>query len=161
MDILPYHWLILAGILLIIELVTFSLLFLWFALSAVIIGLLIFLLPDLAFGMQLILYSLLALLSAFLWQHLFRKKRHETAELNSRLSLYMGRETVLTKGIKQGFGQVFLDGTLWRVRAHQPLEKGQVVRVVGSDEKALALIVAPIYPSFDPSQSQHHETPSD
>lgn len=65
--VLYWHWLIVGMILLLAELAIGSLTIFWFGLSAMVIALILFLVPDMGLNWQLLIWALLSGLVTVLW----------------------------------------------------------------------------------------------
>ncbi len=66
-EIVYWHWIALGLLLMAVEIFLLSFTIFWFGIAAVIIGLLLFLLPDLSLAIQIILWAGLSLITASLW----------------------------------------------------------------------------------------------
>lgn len=128
-----YNWLILAIILLIVEVATFTLLFLWLGIAALIMVVITWAFPDLSMPLQLLLFAILSLLSVVMWSLLFKKRQAKSGSLimNNRAQRYVGRTTVLIEPIDNGRGKVQLDDSYWRVESSVDLPIDTKIRVVG------------------------------
>jgi len=112
-----WHWLILAGVMLILEVTTTTLLFLLLAVSAVIVGLIAWAAPEISWTIQLTLFAVLSIASLFIWNS-YLKNRPEHSDqphLNQRGRQYIGRQFTLEKDIVNGVGKIKVDDTTWRV----------------------------------------------
>jgi membrane protein implicated in regulation of membrane protease activity len=67
-----WHWWILAGVMLILELTTPTYFFLWLAISASAVGFLVLVFPGMGFEVQFIAFGALSLIAAIAW-HRFRE----------------------------------------------------------------------------------------
>ena len=56
-----WHWLVLGLALIIIELFAWSTFFLWMGISAVVVGILLYLSPDMSWEMQLLIFAFLSI----------------------------------------------------------------------------------------------------
>ncbi len=129
-----WHWWILAGVLLIIEVAAPSFFFLWLSVAAGITGVALLAVPGLGWEYQMLLFSGLAILSMTLFKRYQRANPVKTDQptLNRRGEQYVGRTFTLTEPIRNNTGKVHVDDSTWRVKgSDQPA--GTRVRVVGVD----------------------------
>ncbi|MBN2752795.1 MAG: NfeD family protein [Rhodospirillaceae bacterium] len=137
-----WHWWIAATILGALEMALPGVVFLWLGIAAVVNGFLILAAPFLGWtpewGAQLLMFSVLGLVSLAagrqLWRHRPGSTPHPT--LNRRGTELIGRECLLERPIENGRGRVHLGDTLWLVSGPD-LPVGTVVRVTGVDGTAL------------------------
>lgn len=129
-----WHWWILAGVLLILELTTGTFLFLWLGIAAAATGILLLVFPSQPMEVQLVLFSVLSVVAVVAWRRFRESKPHPSDQpnLNRRGQQYIGRVFTLRHPIQNGVGKVVVDDSTWRVRGPD-LAAGQRVRVVGVD----------------------------
>jgi len=129
-----WHWWILAGLLLILELTAPAFFFLWLGIAAVATGLIMLVFPGLSLQTQLVMFSVLAVIAVITWRRYRESPPVETDQpnLNRRGSQYVGREFTLATPIVNGVGKVTVDDSTWRVRGAD-LPVGATVKVVGVD----------------------------
>jgi membrane protein implicated in regulation of membrane protease activity len=129
-----WHWLLLAVLLLIFELVSGSGFLFWIGISAGIVGLFVWLFPDLSWMSQLVGFAVLGIITAIIWW--LYLKRHPIATdrplLNKRSEQYVGRIFTLETPIINGLGKIRVDDSTWRVRCHD-LPAGSRIRIIGVD----------------------------
>lgn len=139
--IAPWHWWILGALLLLLELWLPGVLFVYLAVAAFAVGLLVFVLP-LPVGAQLLLFALLGVLSVYLGRRFVGRLQQspdpDAAFLNRRGASWVGREVVVAEPIRQGFGRVHVADSVWRARGPDA-PAGSVVRVVGVDGTTLVV----------------------
>lgn len=137
-----WHWWILALILIILETLLPGAFFLWMGISAIVLGLLAWLVPALDWETQLMLFAILSLVSIVGWRLWQRRYPDETDQpaLNRRGEQYVGRVFVLETPIENGFGKVRVGDSLWRVEGADAAV-GSRVRVVSAD--GVVLVVEP------------------
>lgn len=130
-----WSWVVFGLVLLGIELVAPGVFMVWLGASAILTGLTVFQ-TGIGWPMQWGLFGVLsvALVSGWL---AFSRRRYGNAPpsqdplINRRTARLLGRETVLTDAITDGFGRVRIDDSLWRV-AGPELPAGTTVRIVGA-----------------------------
>jgi len=129
-----WHWWILAGMLLILELSSPIFFFLWLGFSAAAVGFLLLVFPSISIEVQLVLFGLLSVVAVLAWRK-YREARPPGSDqplLNQRGQQYTGRVFTLGDPIVNGVGKVHVDDSTWRVKGPD-LPEGTRVRVVGVD----------------------------
>lgn len=133
-DIVFWHWWILAGMLLILELTSPVFFFLWLGFSAAAVGFLLLVFPQIPIEAQLVLFGILSVVAVLAWRK-YREVRPPVSDqplLNQRGQQYTGRVFTLEEPIVNGVGKVIVDDSTWRVKGPD-LPAGTRVRVVGVD----------------------------
>jgi len=132
--ILFWHWWILAGALLILELTSPVFFFLWLGFSAAAVGFLLLVFPNIPLEAQLVLFGILSIVAVLAWRK-YREVHPPVSDqplLNQRGQQYTGRVFTLDHPIVNGIGKVVVDDSTWRVKGPD-LAAGTNVRVVGVD----------------------------
>ncbi|MGD9889321.1 MAG: NfeD family protein [Halothiobacillaceae bacterium] len=153
-----WHWLVLGLLLMLVELALPSTYFLWMGLAALMVGLVFWLIPDLSFAGQLILFAVLTVSAILLGKRYLKRHPIESDRpmLNVRGAQNIGRIATLHEPIINGVGKVHLDDTLWKVFGPDlPLDTR--VRIVAVE--GISLRVEPISSGADTS-FPHHEDDS-
>ena len=143
-----WHWLLLGLTLILLEVFSPGVYFLWLGIAAIAVGILYAALPDLPWQVQLLSYAALSLGSILLARQWLRKHPIKTDQprLNRRGEQYIGRIFTLHTAIQHGQGKIQVDDTRWKIQgADCPV--GSQIQVTGVD--GVVLTVAP-YPSPDP-----------
>ncbi len=137
-----WHWWILALGLIILETVLPGTFFLWMGISAIVLGLLAWLIPAMSWEMQLMLFAILSLVSIVGWRMWQRRHPEESDQpnLNRRAEQYIGRVFTLETPIENGYGKVRVGDTLWRVKGGEA-SAGSKVKVTSVD--GVILVVEP------------------
>ncbi|MFT3729892.1 MAG: NfeD family protein [Hyphomicrobium sp.] len=135
----PWLWFALAVFLFIMESIVPGVHFVWFGLSALIVGV-IGLTTSFGWQWQLIAFALIALAAVF-WVR--QKSREESAkpdvpDLNVRGAQYIGRLVTIEDAIVNGRGKVRVGDTVW-VAEGEDGPKGASVRVTGVDGTVLVV----------------------
>ena len=138
-----WTWLILGLVLLIFELLAPAFFFLWLGVSAMVTAAILFLIPDMAWQMQFLIFSVLSVVSIYVSRKYWvnREPKSELPNLNRRSSQYVGRVFTLTEPIENGVGKISVDDTRWQVRGPS-LAKGVNVKVVEADGSILTVEAA-------------------
>jgi membrane protein implicated in regulation of membrane protease activity len=129
-----WHWWILAGMLLILELTSPVFFFLWLGFSAAAVGFLLLVFPNLPIEVQLVLFGILFVIAVLAWRK-YREVNPPISDqplLNQRGQQYTGRVFTLEHPIINGVGKVHVDDSTWWVKGPD-LPAGTHVRVVGVD----------------------------
>lgn len=133
-QILFWHWWILAGMLLILELTSPVFFFLWLGFSAAAVGFLLLVFPGIPVEAQLVLFGLLSVVAVLAWRK-YREVHPPISDqplLNQRGQQYTGRVFTLAHPIVNGVGKVEVDDSTWRVKGPD-LAAGTRVRVIDVD----------------------------
>ena len=138
-----WHWLILALLLIILEIVVPGAFFLWMGVSAGVVGLILWMFPDIGWESQLLLFSVISIVSIALWRIRLNKHPTESEDntLNARTTQYIGRVFTLVEPIEDGYGKIHVDDSYWQVSGPD-CEKDKKVKVISVD--GMTLKVEPI-----------------
>ncbi len=120
--------------LLVLELVAQFMFFLWLGVSALVTGLVVYLVPEMGWQVQFLLFSALSVISILVSRRYFFRGQIETElpNLNRRGQQYVGRTFTLDEAIINGYGKISVDDSHWRVTG-PALEKGAAVKVVAAN----------------------------
>lgn len=131
-EILFWHWWILAGILMVLEVVAPGVFLLWLGIAAAITGLIAYVVPTMAWQWEALIFAVLAIITVWGWRYYQRRNPTETElpTLNRRGEQYVGRRLTLDQPIVNGRGQVKVDDSTWRVEGAD-LPAGTPVVVTG------------------------------
>ena len=109
-----WQWLAFALILGIVEVLTMTTYFLWAAIAALIVGVLLWFAPEMTLVWQLILFGVLTVVNIILGHNfLNRGKTHKKEIVNQRMSEMVGQKVKLTEAIVGGRGKIYLSGAYW------------------------------------------------
>jgi hypothetical protein len=133
-----WHWLALAAIFIIIEMLAPGTFMLWLALASAAVGVVLVFAPTLPVGYQLVGFALVATVSAFVGRRYLKRKPIESdrPNLNRRGAQYVSQTFTLSEPIVNGRGRVNVEDTVWSVMG-EDLPAGAKVRCVGVDGNAL------------------------
>jgi membrane protein implicated in regulation of membrane protease activity len=134
-----WTWWVIAGFLLLVELILPGVFFMWLALAAAAIGV-IDLFVDLSWQVEIAIFAVLAVLLVLFVRPRVRFAEGEATNLNQRMYDYVGLAYVLDEAIVNGRGKVRIDDTLWVVTGSDR-DKGEWVKVKAVD--GTRLIVEP------------------
>ena len=127
-----WHWWILAGLLLILELTAPAFFFLWLGIAAAAVGLILMVFPSMALETQLVLFGLASIVAVLAWRK-YRETRPLSTDqpnLNRRGHQYIGRVFSLSESITNGVGKVTVDDSTWKVKGPD-LPAGTSIKVTG------------------------------
>ena len=134
MNIVFWHWWIIAIVLVILEAFVSGTFLLWMGVSAAVVGAVLLIAPGMGWEYQVLLFAVFSVVSIALW--LIRLKKHptetEVSNLNKRAARYIGHIAIVQKPIVNGSGTINVDDTIWRVLGPD-CEAGTRVRVVGGE----------------------------
>jgi membrane protein implicated in regulation of membrane protease activity len=136
----PWSWVIAGLILMSLETLVPGVHFLWFGISAVLVGIVAFLAAALGLGeafslpWQLVLFALVSVVAVFWVRGLSRHEQAVTDEpdLNVRGAQYIGRVVVVEDAISGGRGKVRVGDTLWPAQGSDTA-KGARVKITGTN----------------------------
>ncbi|MGB7452485.1 MAG: NfeD family protein [Lysobacterales bacterium] len=138
-----WHWWILAGLLLILELTAPAFFFLWLGIAAAAVGLILLVFPSIDLETQLILFAIASVVAVLAWRK-YRETRPASTDqpnLNRRGQQYIGRTFSLSAPITNGVGKVTVDDSTWKVKGPD-LPAGTHIRVTGVDGVVFRVEVA-------------------
>ena len=132
-----WSWVIFGLVLLGLEIIAPGTFFLWFGLSAMVVGAITLVVgPDNAvwvWQFQLVVFLALSLVTAIVGRRMMVRKgwdKSENPTLNARGAQLVGRTAVLSGAISQGRGRAKIDDTIWQVSGPD-IEQGSQVVIVG------------------------------
>lgn len=129
-----WHWWILAAVLVILEVFAPGAFFLWLGIAAAVVGGIVLLAPAMDWEYQLLLFSILSVISIVVWRKFFLQKAADTDQpaLNRRGEQYVGRLFTLNEPINDGLGKIRVDDSTWKIRG-EDCPVGSQVEVTGVD----------------------------
>lgn len=127
-----WTWASIGLVLIVVEVAAPGAFFLWVGIAAGVTGLLVALIPDLGWQVQLAGFAVLSVVSTILGRRYFRWRPIRTTHsgLNRRGTSLVGREYVLQQAIVNGASRLKTGGTTWQIEGPD-LEAGVTVRVTG------------------------------
>ena len=132
-------WFAVAVVLFVLETIVPGVHFLWFGLSAGIIGITT-LWVHLAWQWQIILFSLVSFATVFLVRRSGAADiaKSDQPALNVRGAQYIGRSVIVEEAIRNGRGKVRVDDTIWAAEGEDAL-RGASVEVTGVNGTVLVV----------------------
>jgi len=112
-----WHWFILAVLLFVLEVFAPGAIFMWIAIAAAVMGLIMSLFTGITWEYQILIFSILSVASLFVWQKFAVKDKAETdqPQLNKRGRQYIGRQFTLEEPIVNQYGRIRVDDTTWKI----------------------------------------------
>jgi len=137
-----WQWWVLAVILIVLEVSSPGAFFLWMAISAGIVGLVMLLMPELGWEIQILVFALFSVISIVAWRLYLLKHPTESDQprLNRRGEQYIDRIFTLSEPVVNGQGKIKVDDSIWKIRGDD-CPAGSRVKVVGVDGVVLLVMV--------------------
>jgi inner membrane protein len=138
-----WTWWIIAGLLLIAELSSPGIYFLWLGVAAAALGAIVFFV-DIGWQMQVALWAILSVVLVIVSKSWLKRRNQVESDqpnLNRRMLNYVGRSYVLDEPIVNGQGRVKIEDTLWQVSGPDA-PKGAWVRLTRAE--GLRFVVEPV-----------------
>ncbi len=134
-----WAWFIIAVVLLGLEMMAPGVVFLWIAIAAGVIGGIVFVMPDLTWEVQFIMFAVLSIISVFMGRTFIKRNPIETEDvtLNHRGHQYVGNSYILLDDMDNGKGKVRIGDSNWAVEGEFDGKKDEKVRVTGVDVTVL------------------------
>ncbi len=135
-----WHWFILAVVLVILEVFSPGVFFIWIGMAAGIVGIILLAVPELDWHYQLLIFALFSvadILAArfFLLRHPIKT---DQPTLNRRGEQYIGRVFTLAEPINNNEGKIRVDDSTWKIHGAD-CPAGTQVRVTGVDGVVLLI----------------------
>ncbi|MHB1230853.1 MAG: NfeD family protein [Halothiobacillus sp.] len=137
-----WGWFIVGILLAVVEIFAPSSFFLWMGAAAILVGGIVFFVPDLGWPIQVGLFAVFSIIAVLIGRRVFRPRNQATDHptLNRRGEQYIGRHFTLEAPIVNGIGWVRVGDSRWRVLGDDA-PTGTVVEVTGIDSSNF--LVAP------------------
>ncbi len=137
-EIIYWHWLILAVVMIILEILIPGAYFLWMGISAIFIGGLMYIFPEMAFLVQILIFAILSVIAVMMYRSYRKKNPLVTDEptLNRRGEKYIGQSFTLKEPIVNGVGKIKVDDSTWKIKGFD-IDAGETVRVVAVEGTTL------------------------
>ena len=122
------HWLILGIALIILELFVWTVFLLWIGSSAITVGIIFFLLPNVSGLLQLLIFIVLAVVATLLSKKYYPVKTVDE-QLHDKAKKHIGRECMIIS-IEDEVAKVQIGESLWFAKGSN-LSAGQSVTIIG------------------------------
>ena len=139
--IVYWHWWVAGLGLLTLEAFLPGAIFLWMGISALVVGLLAWIIPALSWQTQFVLFSVLSIVTVFAWRRYRPHIKSDQPALNRRGESYVGRQFTLEQPIVNGTGKLRVDDSQWRISGPDT-PAGARVRVTRAEGATLHVEVA-------------------
>lgn len=130
-----WTWWVIAGLLLLVELMLPGVFFMWLAAAAAVVGV-VDIFADLSWQIEIAAFAVLSVLFVLFVRPRLQMSPGTVTNLNQRMNDYVGRAYVLDEPIVHGRGKVRIDDTLWVVTGADR-GKGEWVKVMAIDGSRL------------------------
>jgi membrane protein implicated in regulation of membrane protease activity len=137
-----WFWLSLGGLLLAAEMLGASGYLLWSGVASLVVGAIVWLLPQIGWEWQAVIFAVLTILVAYLWWYWLRQRpvAASGAEvLNQRNRQLIGTRATLTEPMHNGMGRINIGDSSWRAQANEDLPVGTEVEVVAVEGVTLVI----------------------
>ena len=135
-----WYWWVFAALLGVVEIIAPGFFFLWLALAAAVVGVVLLLFPELAWQGQFVAFAVLSVASVVAWYFISRRQPQESTDapsLNQRGTSYVGQSVHLAEPVVDGVGVLRLGDTRWRALCNEDLPAGTRVKVTAVEGTAL------------------------
>jgi len=127
-----WHWWIFGVVLVILEVFSPGVFFLWLGAAAGLVGLALLVFPQLAWAYQILLFALFSLTNVWISRVYFKRHPIESDQplLNRRGEQYIGRVFTIDSPVVNGHGKIRVDDSTWKIQGDD-CPSGTRVRVSG------------------------------
>jgi membrane protein implicated in regulation of membrane protease activity len=137
-----WHWMVLGGALIVLELLLPGIWFLWLGIGGLATGLVVMFADQMSWQYQITVFCAFSVASIFVGRLVMRRARESEDHplLNRRAQRYVGQVFALIEASEQGFSRVKIGDSIWRVKlatGGTELPVGTSVRVTGFDGATL------------------------
>ncbi len=137
------HWLILGIALIILELFVWTVFLLWIGSSAITVGIIFFLFPNVSGLLQLLIFIVLAVAATLLSKKYYPVKTVDE-QLHDKAKSHIGKECTI-ESVENGVTKVKIGESLWFAKGSD-LSAGQSVKII--DVESSTFIVEPSNKDF-------------
>lgn len=145
LNVTHWHWLAFAVFLAGLEVLSMSFFLIFPALSAVLVGLVVYVEPGLDWRVQVLIFAAISVVTTILGRSWMRKFRgaDEAPVVNVRGQAYLGRRTRTIDALENGRGRVQMDDTWWTARSVDgtPIAAETLIEVAEVDGATLVVQV--------------------
>ncbi len=137
-----WHWWMLAAVLLIVETLSPTFFTLWIAIAATITGFVLYMMPQIEWQYQVLLFAILSVVSIVAWRayHIKKPVTSDQPLLNRRGEQYIGRIVTMDRPVIDGYGKVQIDDLIWKIKG-EDCPAGTKVKIVGIDNIVLQTVI--------------------
>jgi membrane protein implicated in regulation of membrane protease activity len=129
-----WHWWVLGVALVILEVFSPGVFFLWMGIAAGIVGVVVWLVPDLSWEYQILIFAVTSVASIGAGRAYLLRHPIETDQpmLNRRGEQYLNRTFTLEVPVVNGVGKIHVDDSTWKISG-EDCDVGTKVKVTGVD----------------------------
>ena len=133
MAVADYWWWMTAGaILMVLEIVTPGIFFMWIGIGAFITGAIAAAFPSASAALLGFIFAVLSVISVFAGKKIMAGKKDEPdSGLNNRMAQYVGQVYQVYEPVVDGRGKISVGDTLWLAVAETDIAAGTAVKVTG------------------------------
>ena len=133
MSVADYWWWLSAGVvLMVLEIVTPGIFFIWIGIGAFITGAVAAAFPSASASVLGFVFAILSVISVFVGKRVMgRKTDEQDSGLNNRMAQYVGQVYQVYEPIMDGRGKISVGDTLWLASAKTDIAAGASVKVTG------------------------------
>jgi membrane protein implicated in regulation of membrane protease activity len=145
MELVWWHWMVIGLALVVMELAVFSFFVIWFGLGALLVGVGMLVVPDMAFSTQMLLWTAASVAMTVLWFTVLRKRGDKTR--SGQADEVLGEIGVLVRAVEPlgvasvrgevRFQKPILGSDVWPCLADESIAAGERVRVLAVDGQLL------------------------
>lgn len=139
----PWTWFVAAGILLILELLSPGVFFIWLGIAAALTGV-IDNIHDMGWQGELVVFAVLSVIAVYAGRRIYKGPAmvpRDNPHLNRRQMGYIGRSFTLKQPITDGRGKLTIEDTVWEIEGPD-MAAGTRVKVTAVSD--MTLVVAPL-----------------
>ncbi|MBL4801339.1 MAG: NfeD family protein [Emcibacter sp.] len=130
-----WAWFVIAMMLLGLEMLAPGVVFMWMAIASVVVGAIVFVLPELGWETQFIIFAILSVVSVLSGRMFLARNPIETDDttLNQRGHQYVGQIYNLIRDMENGKSKIRIGDSNWSVQGDFEAKENDKVRVIGID----------------------------
>ncbi|MDT9587391.1 MAG: NfeD family protein [Candidatus Arsenophonus melophagi] len=147
-----WFWFFIGGLFLIAELLSSSGYLLWIGIAAIFTSFIIWLIPEISWNLQGILFSIMIIFSVLSWRKWFCiSSKSLISDPNKKQHQFIGMKAYLISDTNNGYSRIRLMDGSWRIYCSEQLSANAEVEVI--DIEGITLTVKPVRAIQQNSQS--------
>lgn len=130
-----WAWFVIAMLLLGLEMLAPGVVFMWMAIASAVVGAIVFIMPDLGWETQFIIFAILSVVSVISGRMYLKRNpiESEDSTLNQRGHQYVGHTYNLIRDMENGKGKIRIGDSHWSVEGDFEAKVDDKVKVIGVD----------------------------
>lgn len=130
-----WAWFVIAMLLLGLEMLAPGVVFMWMAIASAVVGAIVFVMPDLGWEVQFIIFAILSVVSVLAGRMFLKRNPIESEDttLNQRGHQYIGQIYNLIRDMENGKGKIRIGDSNWSVEGDFEAKEKDKVKVIGVD----------------------------